>query len=442
MNSRGHWATGLLSALGLLAMSRLASASPADTFGIGSRSVAMGGAVGGRVTDFSANYYNPSSLALADSTQLTLGYVHVDPTLELDERAEDLPSLDSWQLGLVIPGTVLDVPVAFGLAAHVTGDRLARIHTFTESEQRWFLYDARPQQLYLSTNLAARLTPWLAVGAGISFVSSTTGTLHVTGTSVATNVYDSRLEHEVEADLVSVRQLLLSTTLSPTETLDVGLVYRGQGAVNLDIDSNIAGAVDWATILIPIEYVLASQTVASFLPRQVTLGGRYGVLRDLDAHLDLTWVQWSQAPSPVSAIEGTLDVDEPPGLILDLAEPPSRAQQTGGLRDRIVPRLGLEWRSNDDQAVTWALRTGYSYEPSPVVGGSAANLVDSDRHIVSFGTGLGFFRFGPSERGSLRWDSHLQVGLLSDRQLPAPVDPPLSVGGHFIAVGTNVSLHL
>ncbi len=444
--ARGRFVTGLLAAgcfaSAVFLHAPATRANPADTFGLGSRSTAMGGAVAGRVTDYSANYYNPSALALSDSTQLTLGYVHVDPALSFDERAENLPSLDAWQLGLVVPGKLLETPIAFGLAAQVTGDRLARIQTFTESDQRWFLYDSRPEQLYLAGNLAARLSPWLAVGAGFAFVSSTQGTLYVTGTAVYGSQYDSQLEHEVEANLVSTRQPLLSATVSPNETFDVALVYRGQGSIDLDVNSNIRGNIDWATIPIPIEYVLASQTVASFLPQQATLGLRYGVLPTLDAHLDVSWVDWSAAPSPVNAIHGSLELDEPPGVFFELAEPPNRSQRSANLSDRLVPRLGLEWRSPPKRPVTWALRAGYAFEASPVVDESVVNLVDSDRHLLSVGAGLGLLQFGSSERGALHWDAHLQLGLLSDRVVPTAGGGSESVGGHFIAAGTTLGLHL
>ena len=51
-----------------------ARANPLDTFGLGSREAAMGGAAAADVSDFSANYYNPAGLARARGLEIAIGY--------------------------------------------------------------------------------------------------------------------------------------------------------------------------------------------------------------------------------------------------------------------------------------------------------------------------------------------------------------------------------
>jgi long-chain fatty acid transport protein len=432
----------------LLSGARNVTANPADTFGLTSRSTAMGGAVSAGVADTSANYYNPSGLVLSEAIQLSIGAVHIAPELRSGDEPQPLPSIDAWQAGLVIPGHVLEVPVAVGLATQVAGNRLSRIVTFTEDDQRWFIYDNRPEQIYLAANVALRPTSWLSLGAGFALLASTDGTMHVTGSAEQplgeTTEYDSALEHEVVADLTSVRYPLFGATVLAAEWLDIALSYRGEGSVTLNVDSEIKGDVVFGPLLtIPVEYVLLSETVQSFVPRQVTLGTRYGALPEFDVHLDLTWIDWSAFPSPVSATSSELSADLPQGfdsLLPDL--PPATALRSAYLSDRVVPRLGAEWRSADRNSVRWALRAGYVYEASPRSDESANHLLDGDRHVLSIGAGVGVFDFGPTGRGPLRIDVHGQLGLVEERRLRTPAAGTTTAGGDVWALGSTLGLHL
>ena len=67
MSERMHAITSaaLISVGTFLGLTSSAAAQPIDTFGMGSRSIAMGGAVTADVEDFTANYYNPAGLARA-----------------------------------------------------------------------------------------------------------------------------------------------------------------------------------------------------------------------------------------------------------------------------------------------------------------------------------------------------------------------------------------
>lgn len=424
----------------------VSSASPADTYGFGSRSSAMGGAVTARVSDASANYYNPSGLALERHTQLSFGYVHQSPTFKLDGRSAQLPSLDAYEVGMVVPGRLLSMPVAFGFASHITSGRLARILTYGQDDRRWFVFDGRPEQAFIAANLAVSPWPWLSLGAGLGFQASTRGEVTVSGTvrlrGRDVTEYDSQLHHEVQADLVSVRHAILGATFSPDTAVDLGLSYRGEASVNLDIDSNIEGSLDYTFVQVPVSYLLESMTVASFVPRQLTLGGRYGPLDQLDLHMDVTWMNWSSMPSPLSATSTELSLDEPQGLDIELPNlPEERRLQNAGLVDRFVPRLGAEWRSADDLVVTWAVRVGYVFQPSPVTARSTDNLVDSDRHVLSLGAGMGVLDFG-AERGALQLDTHVQWGPASGRTLTFSDETRIEASGYFLAGGFTLGLQL
>ncbi len=53
-----------------------ARANEPDTYGLGSRASAMGGAVAADATDFSGNYYNPAALVGARGPSLSIGYIY------------------------------------------------------------------------------------------------------------------------------------------------------------------------------------------------------------------------------------------------------------------------------------------------------------------------------------------------------------------------------
>ena len=115
----------------VLALATTAKANPADTYGFGSRSTAMGGAVSASARDFSANYYNPSGLALARGTDLSVGYVRVDHHLSMngvDSRADPVHGIVG---GIVAPGSFGTLPFAFGIATLLNENRGAGRHVVT-----------------------------------------------------------------------------------------------------------------------------------------------------------------------------------------------------------------------------------------------------------------------------------------------------------------------
>lgn len=437
MSRRCVWSCSVLA---VYAWVTPALASSGD-LGFGSRSIAMGGAVTGRVSDASANHYNPSGLVLSETTQLSFELARLDREIELGGEPLELPSLDTWALGLVTSGRLLGVPLAFGAALRASGDQISRTVTYQSEERRWFLHQERPEQLQLSANLALRPLDWLALGAGYAFSASTRGKLLVSGTfvqpSAETDEFDSALEHAVIADLVSERIPLLGLTLLLRPDLDLGLGYRGEGRTRLDVGAEIDGALAFGPISVPTRYVLASETVAYFIPRQLTLGLRWGALAELDVHADLAWVNWSAMPDPQGATWSELSTSPPPDVLLNLPEPPAPTEpRAAGLEDRLLPRLGLEWRSRDETSPSWAVRAGYAYEATPLGSRSAPTLVDRDLHLVSVGGGIGFARFGKNPRGAVLVDAHVQLGSFGSGTNDS------KDGGHFVAFGCALGLHL
>jgi len=410
----------LILALGLAFATR-ARANPVDAFGMGSRSTAMGGAVSADVTDFSACYYNPSGLALARGTDLSIGYVRVEHSLQMNGHDSQVDPVHGLVGGIVAPGSIGFLPFAFGIATHLSDERLSRARTMKQEEPRWVLYDNRTQLLFLSADLAIRPFEWLSLGGGITYLAATRGGFGITGTAVLPagdrTEYDSRLRHEVDADLSSVRYPGFGVTIRPSDSFDIGLVYRGEAKVELAIDAQLEGDIDATLLKVPARYTLVSHTANIFIPRQAVLGTSFHPNDKLNVNVDFTWVNWAAYQSPISETRTTLEVNVPPGLIELPPNPKPTKASDPGFKNRIVPRVGAEYRVElTRRKLQLPIRLGYLFEHTPVPAQTGiTNYVDSDRHAFSAGIGMIWQDPGAVLPGDLRLDLHTQYSILPTR---------------------------
>jgi long-chain fatty acid transport protein len=427
----------------MLASSR-AAANPLDPFGFGSRATAMGGAAAADVHDFSANYYNPAGLALARGVEISVGYVNVDQSLRINGRDSGVDPVRALVAGVVAPGKVLGVPFAFGFGLHLPDDRLSRVRALPQDTPRWELYDNRNQRLYLAANLALSPWPWLQIGGGASFMSSTTGTLDITGQA---NIYtpdSSQLRSSVAADLTAVRYPQVGARVALGDRVALALVYRGQFALDLDLKARLHGDISGLTTAL---YELETDSVNNFLPQQVVVGGSWKLLDALRLDLDVTWVNWSAYVPPVADVRVKLDIPPPEGGWPAGITPPTTPAPTVispiQMHDTLVPHLGIEWRalSRVVSRRTWEVfaRAGYEYDRSPIPAQTGAtNYVDRDRHAGSLGVGLRVQDLLPELPRDLRLDAHLQWSAL-----PTGTTTKLSAAdpvGEYTAGGTLLNL--
>lgn len=442
-------AAGIAVALALAAAPALAN--PVDSFGLGSRSTAMGSAVSADARDFSANYYNPSGLALARGTDISVGYVYVAQKLEMNGHDSQVDPVRALVGGVVAPGAIWTIPFAFGLAVHLPDHRLSRARSMRAEDPRWVLWDNRPQLLYLSANLAIRPFDWLAVGGGVAFLAATRGAFEVTGTAVLPtdngerSAYDSQLRHEVDADLTAVRYPAFGITLLPLDDVDFSLVYRGEAKIELGIDAELRGDVDTGLFPVPVRYELESTTVNAFIPRQVVVGASIRRVERLTVALDVTWVNWAAYESPISRTRTILDVQNIPAGFELPPNPKPTGKVDPDFRNRLVPRIGVEYRLPIQRQLDVPLRAGYVFEHSPVPPQTGrTNFVDNDRHVLSLGTGLVWDEPGELLPGNLRFDTHVQWAILptrvTEKENAADYVGDFRAGGTQLGVGATLSL--
>ena len=397
-----------------------------DSYGFGARGAAMGSAMAADSTDFAANYYNPAGLVGSPGVSLGLGYFGADNRLTMNGQDNDVVDPHGLSGGLVAPGTLFGIPFAFGIGTYIPDDGLSRIKALRQETPRWELYNDRTTIVLIAANLAIRPVSFVEIGGGVAFLAATTGAFGIRGEAVLARPYESQLEHEVNADLTSLRYPQVGARFKVLDWGFIGLVYRGETKLQLSIGAKLDGTVN-AGLSVPLTYELSSKTFDAFLPQQVVLGLSFQKVKNLRANFDLTWVNWSAYISPTAQTSASLSVDLPPGLGLEL---PGSTKPTKvippAFEDRFVPRIGLEYtfgfgatrtvHGEEKPSVQLPVRAGYVFEATPVPPQTGVtNFVDTDRHTFSVGAGLVLNRPFSVLRGALRVDAYFQGSYLPER---------------------------
>jgi long-subunit fatty acid transport protein len=435
--------------LGLaLALSPAAAhANPLGTYGFGSRETSMGGAVTADAQGFSATFYNPAGLARGDRLDLSVGYFRVDQRLSINGGDNNVDPVRGVVAGLVAPGNFLGLPFAFGVATHLPDDRLSRVRTLKQEIPRWELYDNRAQILFIAAELAIRPFPWLSIGGGIAFLSSTRGDFGITGTANLKEPYDSQLRHEVDADLTTVRIPMMGVRLDPTERVSVGVSYRGESKLDLQLAADIKGNVDPGTIkvLVPVGYSLTAASLDAFHPRQVALGTSVKVSARLKVNVDFVWTQWSSYQSATSRTTAHLQLDSFKDALAVPPDPKPTVVRDPEFRDRVAPHLGVEVLAVQAPSIEVPVRLGYVFELSPVPPQSGpTNFVDADRHTFAVGAGVRLPAPLAVLPGEVRLDVHAAYYLLPERTTlkanPADFVGDFTSKGHQTNVGATLGV--
>lgn len=424
-----------------------ATAGPTETFGFGSRSTALGGAVSADVTDVSANYYNPAGLASAKGLTFDVGYLRALYNLRMNGKDNHVDPLRGITFGLVAPGAVGPVPFAFGVGLHLPDDRVFRVRSLDQEQPRWEMYDNRPQRLFLSANLALKPFKWLEVGGGMVFLAATRARLDITGQFNVSNPKESELRHEVDADLTSIRYPQVGVRVHAHDRLRFAAVYRGEFQLTLDIAARLDVEANALGLSVPLLTYITTNSVNAFLPRQAVLGTSFDPSSALTIDFDVTWSNWAAYKSPVTAVNATTRFDPPEGFPPSLVpeKPAPTVVIPPNFRDRFVPRVGVEGRLPLGRGHAFAIRAGYFFESSPIppqTGGT--NFVDSDRHAFSGGLGVRLHDIAAEIPGDVKLDVHAMYSHLPERltQKSSPANPigDYRAGGSIWSLGFTTGL--
>jgi hypothetical protein len=299
---------------------------------------------------------------------------------------------------LPIPlGGVMRGRVGLGLGFYVPTKVLNRARAPMPGDPWFALLENRAQVVGIQAAAGVRLTSRWAVGAGFLALAALRGGIHASTDAAG------RFTTTSEEQLVSHFAPVLGVRLRATESLGVGLTFRGvsRSAYDIRVTNDLGESVP---LTLP---ALRFAGVAQYDP--LTVAAEAGWRRDrLTFAAQLAWERWSAFPLPTENAIETMDPQEPPGF-----------------SDTFVPRLGVEWTRAPVR-----LRGGYFYahSPAPEMTGMQA-LFDNHRHVLTAGIGLDW----PGARVPLHLDAWGQSHVLVPRAQDRP-DGRIDTSG-FIWVG-------
>src|SRR5688572_12134167 len=147
------------------------------------------------------------------------------------------------------------------------------------------MHETLPELFDMSAAVALRPLRWLSFGVGSGFLATTQGGFMVQGTAQLSDgmgaEYDSQLRHSVDAELISVRYLLLGVVFEvPRSAVPrpkhvdwrVGLSFRDEAKLEQQLRGTLEGVVDGASFQIPVRYDFQSHGLVAFQPRQLAIG--------------------------------------------------------------------------------------------------------------------------------------------------------------------------
>jgi hypothetical protein len=359
------------SALGLtwLLAAEPAPATSGAIFGVGPRSLALGGAGASVRTDYEAAFENPAALGELTSPDLELGYGATRFSFSLSPQALSVPSDGSGStlLGLVLPLHFGPRGVVFGFAARSPSNRIATADLPYAEQPQFPLLVQRSQATDFALSLGAQPLDFLALGLGLRGLASLSGSV-----SVVKNA-DGTSSSAVDDTLKPVLAPLFAVSARLGQRDALALVFRGALRSDFAVDVK---AVNLGATALPDLHIAG---VADYDPLTLYAEFRhdFGLISLL---LGVEYQRWSSFP----------------GLLAQTVQcPPERADCAAlpapkfALQDTWAPHLGAVWNLTLSPSARATLRAGYAYEPSPAPNQTdVSNTFDNTRHVFGVGYGV------------------------------------------------------
>lgn len=365
----------ILTALLTLSVITPTWAGMVDTYGIGSRATAMGGAVSAAPSPLFAPYYNPAGLSAVQSPVMAAGVLSTMPDVEItDYTVPGLCKGENFKDAtdpLIAPhmGAAMRVndSLTAGIALYAPwGMHIKWDKDPAKNPGAYNNYDAHYYRVVLTPTLAYTVSEKLSLGAGVSLGRSETGA----------NFIHAKYRVPFEADLTDDFNVSynLGALYRATDRLSLGLTYRSRTQAEFKGDLKMDG------------HTVTTVTLDYDHPEQVQGGVayRFGADKNLLVEADAVWTRWS--------------INQEQNQRFSPALPP-KAPGEGPETNLVVPRnwedttkysLGLEWTVNP----TVTLRGGYIWDPTPVPDETLDFIwPDGDKHTVSLGAGFTFGAF-------------------------------------------------
>lgn len=365
-----------------------------DTYGIGAKATALGGAYSANANDPYAAYYNPAGLTQIKSTTISIGAVVLDPDLSVENyrvrNSAAIPNsgqedMSDTSSSLIVPSAGFAMPLSDKLSAGVAlyvpfGLDLQWQKSNISNPGTYNAYEAWIGRMAVTPTIAYKINSKLSLGFGVSLGKSEAGQKYqvlafstlgaIASGHPGSNAYPVYADVDLQDD--SNYSYNIGVMFKPLNNLSFGLTYRSRTSASYDGDIKFSGAG-----VVPAGLAAGEDLTKSYnatlndvdFPDQVQFGIRYLPNKSFSVETDLLWTHWNIVENQTLVVKGL------------------------GIRD-VIPRnwentvqlkLGTEWFVND----MFTLRAGYYYDPSPIPDSTFdIPWPDGDKHSFSLGFGL------------------------------------------------------
>jgi len=349
-----------------------------DTFGIGSKATAMGGAYAAYADDVYATHYNPAGLTQIKSFTISAGAEYMDPYLKIhnytatDYNGGTVASNEDFtddSDNLIVPHFGIAMPVGkfvFGLSAYVPfGLHIKWDDDPADNPAAYVATESYYIREVIAPTIAYKINDKWSVGAALLIGKTSAGEQR--------RVYAPGLPNHNKLVTVEMEDnfnwsVNLGVQYKPIKQVTIGLTYRSKTDVELEGDAEVD---DWSGPGSDVDV----DGVEIDHPDQLQLGVRYQPVENFSMEIDVVYSKWSQIDSYTAEFDP------------DLMGAEDEVTYNRDWHDTTQLRIGAEWNINK----MFSLRGGYFYDPSPIPDDTFdTTWPDGDRKTYSIGAGINF----------------------------------------------------
>ena len=399
-------------------------ANPMQTFGFTSSSAAKSTVCIADENNLTASIYcNPSYLNGNKQSEIAFGFLYSEDFLKIKEDDAKVAPLRMFALSSLfsVPFYNLNKYMTFGIGLLLPADKLYDIQLPDDTAPYFPFLQTRNRRLSAVVSAGLKITNKLSIGGGISFLPEVSGKLVV---DRASSIAENNIIAELKPSFFG------SVTLKLINKLDLVFLYRAEhfSEISLTADTSLS-----PTVRVPI--FITSPIYSS--PEEFSLGIGYKPNNSNLINIDISLYMYSSGFGESTEVTFLDPVNS--DKIVDIME-----VKKIKFNNVVSPGIAYESELNNNLII----RCGYKYWMTPVPPQeSVTNLLDSNRHTISFGLG---YKLSPSQSFkdySLTLDLHAQTAILEGRLYEKtellhnnPGWPAIDISGGLFNIGFMLTL--
>jgi long-chain fatty acid transport protein len=337
------------------------------------KSEAMGGVATAGVDDPSAVYANPAALRSIDGNQIIGGLTYINTISSVRNSGVKSRNLhdDNFVPNLFANYHIPDTQISLGLGTYAPFGLATSYDpgAFT----RYAAIRSELKTLFVTPSLGWDPLPYLSLGGGVSFVHSSA----LLSRAIFFGPFgDGKIRITDTANAFGYNLGLL---IKPTNTLRIGLTYRGK--VNLEFDSANVAFVDATAAGGTLTRSRATGTNVP-LPAIINFGVHWQATPDWVLEMQYDFVRWSdfqhlkaRFPAPLPGLGGGLPIT---GFLIPQ-----------GWKDASTLRFGASYKLSE----SFEARAGFALEETPIPSKTLSPTIPGADYL-SLTAGLGY-KYGP-----------------------------------------------